>query len=116
MVPKISNCLAFFITLDLLFFSLVSSSLAPHTCPMEDTLKLGVCDDFLGRLIGVIIEYPPNTSCCALINGLVDLEAAICLCTAIKENVLGINHNVPASLNLLLYACGKKTPPDFNCV
>ncbi|XP_062180699.1 14 kDa proline-rich protein DC2.15-like [Phragmites australis] len=31
--------------------------------------------------------------CCSLLDGLVDLEAAICLCTAIKANNLGINLN-----------------------
>nr|GEV27005.1 hypothetical protein [Tanacetum cinerariifolium] len=44
---------------------------------------------------------------------LVDIEAAVCLCTAIKANVLGINLNVPVSLSLLLNVCGKKVPSGF---
>ncbi|CAF1825506.1 BnaCnng34320D [Brassica napus] len=38
------------------------------------------------------------------LKGLVDLEAAACLCTALKANVLGIKLNVPVSLSLLLNA------------
>ncbi|KAL7165107.1 hypothetical protein ACSBR2_040898 [Camellia fascicularis] len=45
--------------------------------------------------------------CCSLIGGLADLEATICLCTAIKANALGINLDVPISLGLLLNYCGK---------
>ncbi|KAF2603547.1 hypothetical protein F2Q70_00025334 [Brassica cretica] len=44
------------------------------------------------------------------LKGLVDLEAAARLCTALKANVLGIKLNVPVSLSLLLNACGRKTP------
>ncbi|KAL3818208.1 hypothetical protein ACJIZ3_004113 [Penstemon smallii] len=46
---------------------------------------------------------------------LADLEAAVCLCTAIKAKVLGINLNVPLSLSLLLNVCSKKVPPGFQC-
>ncbi|KAG6418786.1 hypothetical protein SASPL_120991 [Salvia splendens] len=84
------------------------------TCP-RDTLKLGVCADLLGGLIGVTIGTPPKTPCCTLIEGLADLEAAVCLCTAIKANVLGINLNVPISLSLLLNVCSKKVPKGFQC-
>nr|GEX98342.1 hypothetical protein [Tanacetum cinerariifolium] len=58
---------------------------------------------------------PPVKPCCTLIQGLADTEAAICLCTAIKANVLGINLNVPVSLSLLLNACGKEVPNGFKC-
>ncbi|XP_057728316.1 lipid transfer protein EARLI 1-like [Arachis stenosperma] len=43
------------------------------------------------------------------------LEAALCLCTAIKANVLGINLNVPITLELILSACQKTVPPGFQC-
>ncbi|PNX73625.1 proline-rich protein, partial [Trifolium pratense] len=58
-------------------------------CP-SDTLKLGVCADVLG-LVNVIVGSPASSKCCALIQGLADLDAALCLCTAIKANILGIN-------------------------
>ncbi|XP_050263704.1 14 kDa proline-rich protein DC2.15-like [Quercus robur] len=84
------------------------------TCP-KDALKLGVCAGLLNDLIHLVVGTPPNTPCCSLIGGLVDLEAAVCLCTAIKANVLGINLNVPLSLSLLLNFCGKKVPSGFQC-
>ncbi|KAK7311883.1 hypothetical protein RJT34_10336 [Clitoria ternatea] len=82
-------------------------------CP-KDTLKLGACADLLG-LVNVIVGTPPSSKCCALIKGLADLEAALCLCTAIKANVLGINLNVPVTLSLILSACQKTVPPGFQC-
>ncbi|XP_020202630.1 14 kDa proline-rich protein DC2.15 [Cajanus cajan] len=82
-------------------------------CP-KDTLKLGVCADILG-LVNVVVGSPASSKCCALLQGLVDLEAALCLCTAIKANVLGINLNVPVTLSLLLSACQKTVPPGFQC-
>ncbi|GAB4854595.1 hypothetical protein Ancab_023177 [Ancistrocladus abbreviatus] len=86
----------------------------PSSCPM-DALKLGVCVDVLG-LVNVVIGSPPSGSqCCALLAGLVDLEAAVCLCTAIKANVLGINLEVPVALSVLLSACQKSVPPGFTC-
>jgi len=47
--------------------------------------------------------------------GLVDLEAAVCLCTAIKANVLGIPLNVPVDLSVILNYCGKNVPRGFQC-
>ncbi|PKH98870.1 hypothetical protein CRG98_049690, partial [Punica granatum] len=126
MAAKSSAMLAFFLSLNLLFFSLSSASTLPKpipiplvgspsgspsgdTCPI-DTLKLGVCANLLGGLINVTMGTPPNQPCCSLIQGLLDLEAAVCLCTAIKANVLGINLNVQVSLSLLLNDCGKSLP------
>ncbi|KAJ0091534.1 hypothetical protein Patl1_12488 [Pistacia atlantica] len=90
----------------------VKPSPPPGSCP---TLNLGVCVDLLG-LVNVVVGDPPSGSkCCALIKGLADLEAALCLCTAIKANVLGINLDVPVTLGLLLSACAKTLPPNFQC-
>ncbi|CBI31904.3 unnamed protein product, partial [Vitis vinifera] len=110
MASKSSASLAFFLLVNLLFFAIVS---ACGTCP--NTLKLGVCVDLLGGLLGVVVGNPPKTPCCSLIQGLADLEAAVCLCTAIKANVLGINLNIPLSLSLLLNVCSKKVPSGFQC-
>ena len=87
---------------------------AVERCP-KDALKLGVCADLLG-LVNVVVGTPASSKCCALLEGLADLEAALCLCTAIKANVLGINLNVPLSLSLLLSACQKTVPPGFQCL
>ncbi|KAJ9555213.1 hypothetical protein OSB04_009827 [Centaurea solstitialis] len=111
---KALGTIVFLLTLNLLFFSLVSAT-PKATCP-KDALKLGVCANLLNDLVhGVVVGSPPKTPCCTLIEGLVDLEAAVCLCTAIKANVLGINLNVPVSLSLLVNYCGKGVPSGFQC-
>ena len=125
---------ALLLCLNVLFFTVVSSTYVPcnpppktpkHppvpkppspkqvSCP-KDTVKFGVCADVLG-LINVQLGKPPKTPCCNLIEGLADLEAAVCLCTALKANVLGINLNVPVNLSLLLNYCGKGVPKGFVC-
>ncbi|CAH8341076.1 unnamed protein product [Eruca vesicaria subsp. sativa] len=83
-------------------------------CP-RDALKLGVCANVLSGLLNITLGKPPVKPCCTLIQGLADLEAAACLCTALKANILGINLNIPISLSLLLNVCSKKVPPGFQC-
>ncbi|XP_004298650.1 PREDICTED: 14 kDa proline-rich protein DC2.15-like [Fragaria vesca subsp. vesca] len=87
---------------------------AAKSCP-RDTLKLGVCAKLLNGAVGAVVGSPPDTPCCAVLEGLVDLEVAVCLCTAIKANILGINLNIPVSLSLLLDGCAKKFPSGFQC-
>ncbi|XP_051131816.1 pEARLI1-like lipid transfer protein 1 [Andrographis paniculata] len=86
----------------------------PGSCP-RDTLKLGVCANVLNNLLHLTVGSSSKSPCCSLISGLADLDAAVCLCTAIKANVLGINLNVPVSLSLLLNFCGKKAPSGYQC-
>ncbi|KAK9149598.1 hypothetical protein Scep_008355 [Stephania cephalantha] len=84
-------------------------------CP-RDTLKFGVCADVLG-LVDLVIGAPPSSKCCALLDGLADLEAAACLCTAIKANVLGIiKVEWDVALNVLVSTCKKSIPDGFKCV
>ncbi|XP_057721512.1 14 kDa proline-rich protein DC2.15-like [Arachis stenosperma] len=127
---KASSSIALFLIINVLFFALVSGcgnkcnnrpSPNPNpnpsgggACP-RDALKLGVCANVLNGLLNVTLGQPPVTPCCSLLNGLVDLEAAACLCTALKANVLGINLNLPISLSLLLNVCSKKVPHGFQC-
>uniref|UniRef100_A0A803PM12 Bifunctional inhibitor/plant lipid transfer protein/seed storage helical domain-containing protein n=1 Tax=Cannabis sativa TaxID=3483 RepID=A0A803PM12_CANSA len=96
------------VALNLVFFTM------PKYCPL-DTLKLGVCANLLNDLVNLVVGTPPKTPCCTLIGGLVDLDAAVCLCTALKANVLGLNLNVPISLSLILNNCGKRVPSGFQC-
>ncbi|XVE65052.1 hypothetical protein DITRI_Ditri07aG0151300 [Diplodiscus trichospermus] len=132
MASKRSASLALFFALNILFFSLVS---ACNSCPSprprpnptptptpsargrcpRDALKLGVCADLLGGLLNVTVGQPPVQPCCFLIQGLADLEAAVCLCTAIRANILGINLNIPISLSLLLNVCSRNVPSGFQC-
>ncbi|KAL8227978.1 hypothetical protein R6Q57_015562 [Mikania cordata] len=46
-------------------------------------------------------------------EGLADLEAAVCLCTAIKANVLGVlKVKLLVALSLVVNSCGKKVPEE----
>ncbi|CAF2259268.1 BnaA08g24910D [Brassica napus] len=124
---------ALFLSLSLMFFACVNgcntclppkpipnpnpnpiSNPTKHSCP-RDALKLGVCAKILDGAVGTVIGNPPDTPCCSFLQGLVDLEAAVCLCTAIKANILGIDIDIPISLSLLINTCGKKLPSDFIC-
>ncbi|XP_050222258.1 14 kDa proline-rich protein DC2.15-like [Mercurialis annua] len=84
----------------------------PAKCA-RDTLKLGVCVNLLKGLLGVTVDTPPHAPCCSLISNLVDLEAAVCLCTTIKTSLLGIDLTLPTDLSLLLNYCGKQLPEGF---
>jgi|UniRef100_A0A804UJN8 hypothetical protein len=64
-----------------------------------DTLKLKVCANVSGL---IKVGLPQHEQCCPLLEALVDLNTALCLCTTIKANILGIHLNVPLSLNLIL--------------
>ncbi|KAB2001879.1 hypothetical protein ES319_D11G026500v1 [Gossypium barbadense] len=132
MDSKRSASIALLLALNILFFSLVSANCgscsssgsnprptptptpsARGRCP-RDALKLGVCANVL-NLVNVTVGSPPVMPCCSLLNGLVDLEAAACLCTAIRANILGINLNIPISLSLLLNVCSRNVPTGFQC-
>ncbi|XP_057525482.1 14 kDa proline-rich protein DC2.15-like [Amaranthus tricolor] len=130
MASKLSQSLALFLVLNLVFFSLVSAcgecgSPKPKTKPKPtpstggtctlDTLKLGVCANVLNGLVDLTIGSPPKEPCCPLVQGLIDAEAAVCLCTAIKADILGIHLNIPVSLSLLVNYCGCKLPNGFQC-
>lgn len=90
-------------------------------CPV-DALKLGVCANVLGGLINLELgsgsgsQTSKKKPCCELIGGLADLDAAVCLCTALRANVLGIvSLNLPVQLSVLVNYCGKKLPAGFQC-
>ncbi|KAL9246819.1 hypothetical protein vseg_020310 [Gypsophila vaccaria] len=84
-------------------------------CPI-DVLKLATCANVLSGVVSIVLGVPPKSQCCPLLGGLTDLDAAICLCTALKANVLGINLNVPVSLSVLLNQCDKAgVPSSFQC-
>ncbi|XVE74042.1 hypothetical protein DITRI_Ditri11bG0167200 [Diplodiscus trichospermus] len=139
MASKAVATTALLLSLNLVFFTMVSSTSVPcppppkshkhppknppattnppnnaASCP-RDALKLGICANLLNDLIHLVVGTPPKSPCCPLIQGLADLEAAVCLCTALRANILGINLNVPISLSLLLNYCGKGVPSGFQC-
>jgi len=79
-----------------------------------DSLKIGACVDLLGGLVHVGLGDPVVNKCCPLLEGLVELEAAVCLCTTIRLRLLNINLVLPLALQLLL-TCGKTPPPGYTC-
>ncbi|KAH9663742.1 Hydrophob seed domain-containing protein [Citrus sinensis] len=86
-----------------------------QTCPI-DALKLGACVDVLGGLIHIGLSDSAKEKCCPLLQGLADLDAAICLCTAIRLEALNlINLLVPISLQVLVNDCRKYPPAGFQC-
>ena len=86
---------------------------AEATCPI-DTLKLGACVDLLGGLVHIGLGDPVVNECCPVLSGLVELEAAVCLCTTLKLKLLNLNIFVPLALQLLI-TCGKTPPPGYTC-
>ncbi|CAI9771326.1 unnamed protein product [Fraxinus pennsylvanica] len=83
------------------------------TCPIN-ALKLGLCLDVLGGLVHVGIGDPVENICCPVIQGLLELEAAICLCTTIRLKLLNLNIFIPLALQVLA-TCGLTPPPGFVC-
>ncbi|CAN0908539.1 36.4 kDa proline-rich protein [Linum grandiflorum] len=85
----------------------------PVPCPPPG-LKLGACVDVLGGLVHVGIGNPVENVCCPVIKGLLEIEAAVCLCTSIRLKLLNINIFIPLALQALI-TCGKTPPPGFVC-
>ncbi|VAI35408.1 unnamed protein product [Triticum turgidum subsp. durum] len=84
------------------------------SCPINP-LKITVCSNVL-LLLKLRINVPETEQCCPLLSGLADLDAAVCVCTAIKANLLGlIPVDIPVDLTLLLNHCNKTYPSTFTC-
>ncbi|KAL0550378.1 hypothetical protein IC582_014887 [Cucumis melo] len=125
--------LALFFFLNLLFFSLVTShqpvqppnpvqppSPTPPTnngatCP-RNTLNIAACANVLNLVS--LLNNQPNQSyppCCSLIQGLADLEARVCLCTALRLKVGSlVSLIVPINLNLIVNNCDRKLKSPYN--
>ncbi|XP_073303957.1 uncharacterized protein [Primulina huaijiensis] len=84
-----------------------------ETCPIN-TLKLSACVDLFGSLGHLIIGTSAKDTCCPVLEGLADADAALCLCTTIKAKLLNINIILPIALEVLV-DCGKTPPPGFQC-
>ncbi|KAF8108460.1 hypothetical protein N665_0109s0081 [Sinapis alba] len=105
--------IALLLIFNVICFTLVSSTSLPLgklTC--KDSVKFKVCANVLNL---AKVSLPAKAKCCTLIKGLVDLDAAVCLCTAIKADLLGIKLNIPVSLSVIFNACGKMVPSHYKC-
>lgn len=96
-------------------------------CPF-DALKLAACADVLGgggggggllnlgHLLGNSSPSSSGEQCCGLLAGLADVDAAVCLCTALRANVLGLVGVEPhVQLSVLVNRCSRKLPNGFQC-
>lgn len=83
------------------------------SCPLN-ALKLGACVDVLGGLINATIGDPAVNTCCPVLQGVLELEAALCLCTTIRLKLLNLNIILPIALELFVQ-CGLTPPPGFTC-
>lgn len=80
-------------------------------CQLEN---FGVCENLL-NMETVVIE-PETMPCCQLINDLSDLDAPVCICSALKENILGpVPPNLTISVEKILNRCGRALPTDYKC-
>ncbi|GJN26482.1 hypothetical protein PR202_gb14414 [Eleusine coracana subsp. coracana] len=83
-------------------------------CPIN-TLKLLACVDALNGLVHAVVGAKAGTVCCPLLKGIADLDAALCLCTAIKAKALGLNLVIPVAIEVLVNECHKNVPASFQC-
>ncbi|QCE07599.1 Hydrophobic seed protein [Vigna unguiculata] len=86
----------------------------PSTCP-RDTLKLAACSGFLNGWMNFSTGMPPRAQCCAVVDGYADFEVAVCLCTALRANIMGFNLNIPIAFTKLINTCSKNVPDGFIC-
>ncbi|CAN6236212.1 unnamed protein product [Urochloa humidicola] len=83
-------------------------------CPVN-TLKLLACVDALNGLVHAVVGAKASEKCCPLLSGVADLDAALCLCTAIKAKALGISLVLPIAIEVLVNECHKNVPASFQC-
>lgn len=83
-------------------------------CPW-DAVKFGACVGVLGA-VGLQAGAQLGSKCCDIVQGLAAAEAAACLCTTIKETVLGIPTEWTVGVGVLASACKTELPDGFKCV
>ncbi|KAI3792322.1 hypothetical protein L2E82_06197 [Cichorium intybus] len=117
MASSAQRTTALLITLNLLFFTFVRSDPLPEATCSINGLQFGLCANVLNNLLnGSFVRTPQSLPCCDLFLGLAGLEAAACLCKAIKADLLGFNLNASISMSMLLNHCEiKDVPSGFQC-
>jgi hypothetical protein len=91
-----------------------SPSTPTGKCPVN-TLKLLACVDALNGLVHAVIGTKASDTCCPLLSGVADLDAALCLCTTIKAKALSVSLVLPVAISVLVNECGKHVPSSFQC-
>ncbi|XP_044967648.1 36.4 kDa proline-rich protein-like [Hordeum vulgare subsp. vulgare] len=83
-------------------------------CPV-DVLKLVACVDALNGVVHAVVGANASETCCPLLSGVADLDAALCLCTTIKAKALNVSLVLPVAISVLVNQCGKHVPSSFQC-
>ncbi|CAN1129404.1 pEARLI1-like lipid transfer protein 2 [Linum perenne] len=74
-----------------------------------DLYRLAVCMPLVTVDVGSLTSRP----CCQTLLGLVDMEVTVCLCLALRANVLGIHIDVPVALSMVLSTCYSNLPSYY---
>jgi hypothetical protein len=107
------NILILFLSIFFFFFTNLNSVKAQTVSPspLPNCPDLSACASILQGLVKV--GSPQAKSCCSIIGGLVEIDAVVCLCAVIKENVLGIPINVP--IKEVFKVCEREAPNVSVC-
>lgn len=101
MASKATTTIALLLSLNLLFFFFTSVSGCNTACPRNFNLvELNLCLLRNGPFLA-------NRNCCPLVQGLVDADAAVCLCSVLRAL------NVPLRINLK--ALVNRCVPTYSC-
>lgn len=115
MNPKgVSNITFLILSLVILYSTTLSSSQEQNVSPPPNCPNLTACLALAQDLVTVVVG-PTSPPCCPLINGLVDLDVVLCLCTTIKANILSIDIDINIIVKAILNSCGRSTAVDLVC-
>ncbi|KAL4398271.1 hypothetical protein HN51_002880 [Arachis hypogaea] len=97
---------SFFFFLLFLFTTVNSTTVVPswhaagQQCPI-DTRQLAAC----APVLATGPKGKPQQPCCHFLAPLVKIDALLCVCIALKDNVLGSNLDIPLSVRIILKNC-----------
>ncbi|XP_039141528.1 hydrophobic seed protein-like [Dioscorea cayenensis subsp. rotundata] len=118
---SVSIC-ALFLIFNLLFFTFGTSQTIPVVIPASPPANLAPGNDGQCPQLDECIPDGPlddlnngTSACCSLIDPLIGLEAATCLCIIIKA--LGIFNvsDLDRAVRTILKSCRKDVPVGFQC-
>ncbi|KAL7188659.1 hypothetical protein ACSBR1_038507 [Camellia fascicularis] len=98
------------------FFFLTTFVSAVEFSCSNNIKNFGVCNQLLSELLETeVANTTLKDQCCSLIKDVVELEAAVCLCDAVKANILGNKDDPLASIKAVHRICNKKLFPTYKC-
>lgn len=105
------NMIALVLTINLVFFGFTVAQAPPPqalSCPRD----IQLCVNALG--VSVFLNPQRVRQCCTLVAGLDASLASVCLCNAVRINILNIL-TISLRLNQVLNICRITPPPGFTC-